>query len=479
MIETENLTVEEATPTTPKQRKKMSVKQVSILVISLILIICCIQAVYQLTNSVSSTVMINSIYSAKGQNPDGTPFSIMEIFNDDIMNKTVEKLGNKISTQELRSHLSAHNSTIGDSFLKVEQSIFDGKNEDTYFPTEYILTYSTISEQIKNEGFWAQCKSLVRSIFLPSKTKILNALISSYKEYYAETYLSYSSLFEIDWTLVDSMDYYNRYKFMDDTAKRLIRFLQYKNNISMSQADANADNKYYDLIVELSKGPIHNIDSYQAYVTQNGVTNNKEDLLRQFIYMQKLSEEKNARKMQEYYVLRDAIEIYDSTTTKVVFIPALDENDAFYMNRTKVGLDHLSEKADNAKIEADSATHVAKHYSYLQSCFMEEYTVDENGNQKQIKNTPEQRAHADELYSNLKKEFQEFITEASLLTKDGKQTNQEDLNISNPFCNVSIIGIGMSFAKRFVLLSMAAYVVICITTMISNKKQNEHKEAKQ
>ena len=87
----------------------------------------------------------------------------------------------------------------------------------------------------------------------------------------------------------------------------------------------------------------------------------------------------------EYNILKEAIEMYDSTTTKVVFIPSLDENKEFYMSRTNIGLDYLSEKADNAKLQADSAIHSAKQYSYLQTCFDAEYIIDEDENKIQIK----------------------------------------------------------------------------------------------
>ena len=471
MVETENKTIQETPVKGQKQRMKMGVRKAHIIILSVIVIVCCIHAVYQLTNSVSATVTINSMFSADGQNPDGTPFSIMELFNDDIINTAVEKLNGEMSAQELRNHLTVSDTMTSYSFAKLEQSIFNGENENTYFPTEYLLTYSTISEQIQNEGFFAQCKSLWRSFSLPSKTEILNAVLQSYQEYYSELYLSYGSLFEIDWSVADSMDYYNRFEFMDDTLQRLMRFLQYKNSRSMAQNGTYTNSGYYDLIIELSKGPAQGINDYQAYVTQNGVTNNKEDLLRQFVYMQKLSEEENARKMQEYNVLKEAIEMYDSTTTKVVFIPALDDNKEFYMNRTNIGLDYLSEKADASKLQADSAKYSAKQYSYLQTCFGEEYIIDENGNQIQIKNTSAQREHADELYENLKKEIQQLTMEADLLTSNGKQTDPEELKISAPFCNVSIVSVGMSLAKRFVLLTMSAYVLVYVTMAISKKKQ--------
>lgn len=471
MIEAENKTVQGRAVKSRRLNKEIGAGKGHVVILVLILAICCLNAAYRLTNSVSATIGINSVFSADGQNPDGTPFSIMELFGDDVIDRAVEKLGGKVTAQELRSHLSISDHMNSSSFSRLKQSIFDGENENTYFPTEYLLTYSTISEQIQNEGIAAQCKALVRSSSLPAKSEMLGAVLESYQEYYAEKYLNYDSLFEIDWLAVDSMDYYNRSEFMNDTIQRLMRFLQYKNTGAVSQIEGGGNGGYSDLMVELSKGPAQGVENYQAYVTQNGVTNNKEDLLRQFLYMEKLSQEENTRKMQEYTVLREAIELYDSTTTKVVFIPALDENQEFYMNRTNVGLDYLSEKADNAQLQAASATYSAKQYAYLQTCFGEEYVIDENGSGKQIKNTSEQRMHADELYETLKKDIQRLIAEAAHLTEEGKQTNQEALNVSEPFGSVSIVGAGLSSAKRFVLLLMVAYVVLYTASVLSEKKQ--------
>ena len=475
MVETENKAAPEMSVKKPKKHAKKRMQKTCIILLTAIVIICGIHAVYQWTNSVSATVMIHSIFSADGQNPDGTPFSIMEVFNDDVMNTAVEKLNVKMSASELRNHLSVSDTMVGNSFVKLEQSVFNGENENTYFPTEYLLTYSTISEQIQSEGFFAQCKSFFRSFFLPSKAKILEAVLQSYQEYYAQSYLNYDALFIIDWSLVDAMDYYNRFEFMDDTVQRLTRFLQYKNTRSVAENGTPANSVYYDLIVELSKGPAHGINDYQAYVTQNGVTNDKTDLLRQFVYMQELCEEENTRKLQEYAVLKEAIEMYDSTTTKVVFIPALDDSKEFYMNRTNVGLDYLTEKADAAKLQADSAAYSAKHYLYLQTCFGEEFITYENGDRVRIKNTEEQRNHADRLYENLKKEIQQLTAEAEHLTSNDGETDLEELKTGAPFRNVSIVGIGMSFAKRFVLLIMAAYVLAFVVAAMPKRKNRGEK----
>lgn len=471
MIETENKMIKATSCENQKMNKKMNIVKLCVIVVSIIFAICCIVAVHQLTNSVSATIAINSVLSADGKNPDGSSFSIMELFNDDIMNAATQKLNGKMSVQELRSHLNISDTMTAQSFDQLEESIYNGENDNIYFPAEYSITYSVISEQIRNEGFFAQCKSLWKRFFLPSKSEILNTVLECYQEYYAKTYLNYEGLFDIDWNDVDSMDYYNRYVFMEDTVERFVNFLQYKEDNGILQSKTENGTTYNDMIIGFYQGTYRDVQNYQAYVIQYGVTNDKGALLQQFTYMQKYCLEENTRKLQEYDVLKKAIDLYDTSTSQVLYIPALDGTGSFYMNKTKTGLDYLSDKADDAKLQADSALHAAEQYFYLQSCFGLEYITDVNGKRIQVKNTLDQRAHADELYENLRTEIQRLSAELKLVLTEEHQQNGESFLVGNPSSNMSIVSVGMSFAKRFILLSMAAYVTIYIIVAIYEKKE--------
>ena len=75
-----------------------------------------------------------------------------------------------------------------------------------------------------------------------------------------------------------------------------------------------------------------------------------------FDFMKNLNNETNKRHMSAYKVTKETIDFYDANTTRVVFIPALDEERDFYMNRTKVGIDYLVEKASfGEKIRSKSS----------------------------------------------------------------------------------------------------------------------------
>lgn len=476
MTEAEQKTVQKTPGKIRKNWKKLGIKVIDVIIVAFILVVCGIYAVHQLTNSTSAAIMVNSTFAANGRNPDGTAFDIMELLHDDVLNSAAEKLDEKMTVQELRSHLTVSDTMSGSSYLQLEQSIHDGEEENNYFPTGYQVTYSIVSEDIRDEGIAAQCKSLLKSVYLPSKTEILRAVLVSYQEYYEQKHLSYDALFDIDWSAADEMDYYNRAEFMEDTVLRLQRFLNTRNSTHISRPEVNGSTSIYDLIVESEQGPISSIKNYQVYVIQNGVTNDREELLRQFAYMQDLHKEENTRAAQRYLVLRDAIEMYDSTTTKVVFIPALDDEKSFYMNRTKVGLDYLTEQADDTKLQADTAAYEANQYAELLKAFGAGYDTPEDRTDSKSRNTPAQKAYADQMYESIKAEIQRLAAEAELLAKEGNRVNQETLRIGEPGRSVGMVGVAMSTAKRFVLLLMAAYVVMYPIRVVTGKKTQAEQE---
>jgi hypothetical protein len=393
-----------------------------------------------MTNSRHVTITINSKSVAKGQNPDGSPFDIYRILSDEVLEAAAEKQGGKIGVDELRSLLSVSDSLSAQTNQQLKQSILDGEYENTYFPTVYRLTCTKMSGKISTD-------------------RILDAVAESYQEVYAASYLTYDSMFEVDWADIDTMDYYNRAEALRTEAMRILRFLQDKAKETPVNESASEKLVYGDLSNDLWRLISVDIENHQAYIIQNSITKSRRELLRQFCYMEEICAEEKERKTQEYLILDAAVDMYDSTTTKVVFIPALDQDGDFYMNRTKVGLDYLVERADAARLAADEAEHNAKYYQYLQSCFAENITPEQS-----------QIAHTDGIYLNIKVKLEELMESAQALLAESNVTENEGIKVSDAAMSADIVSVGMSFAKRFVILSMAAYVLICIPSFFFKKK---------
>lgn len=435
-----------------------------LLFFALIFAVCCLYAVLQMTNSRYVTITINSASVSKGQNPDGTAFDIYQILSDEVLEAASEKLEGKISAAELKYHLSVSDALSAKTNQQLKQSILDGEYENTYFPTVYRLTYATAPDGISPDGIGNQIRARLRGS-ARNMDRILEAVAESYQEAYAVSYLTYDSMFEIDWESIDTLDYYNRAEALRMEATRILRFLKDKKNMNPIAVSSSEKLSYGDLYNELEQLISVNLENHQAYIIQNNITKSRKDLLRQFRYMEEIYREEKERKTEAYLVLDEAVDMYDSTTTKVVFIPALDQDDSFYMNRTKVGLDYLVERADAARLAADEAEHNAQYYQYLQTCFSDA-------------DIPEQSQidHADTVYQNIKDQLEELNEAVKLLLAESNQTENEGIKVSNAAMAVGIVGIGFSFAKRFVILSMAGYVLLCIPSFFFKKKRADFQE---
>lgn len=464
------LNTENMTPQKPKKhdkRKRTGKRKkgtLCLLAFALVFVVCCFYAVFQMTNSRYVTITINSASVAKGQNPDGSAFDIYRLLSDEVLEAASQKLGGKIGVDELRRHLSVSDALSAQTNQQLKQSILDGEHENTYFPTVYHLTYVTVPEKTDAGGFAERVRALFRGS-AQSVDRILNAVAESYQEIYAASYLNYDAMFEIDWARMEAADYYNRAEALRTEAMRLLRFLQDRSK-EMPAADAPAGQLTFgDLENDLWQLIRVDLENHQAYIIQNSITRSRKELLRQFRYMEEIYNEEKERKTEEYLILDEAVDMYDSSTTKVVFIPALDQNDSFYMNRTKVGLDYLVESADAARLAADEAEHNAKYYQYLQTCFSKTVTPKQS-----------QLDHTDAIYHGIREEIEGLMEAMKTLLAESNQTNNEGIKIGKADMSVGLVGVGMSFAKRFVILSMAAYIVLFAPSVFFKKKKEAAQE---
>ena len=75
-----------------------------------------------------------------------------------------------------------------------------------------------------------------------------------------------------------------------------------------------------------------------------------------------------------------------------------------------------------------------------------------------------------------KEQLEELMESVRTLLAERNQTENEGIKVSNAGMSAGIVGIGMSFAKRFVILAMAAYVLICIPSVFFKKKCRDSRE---
>ena len=411
-------------------------------------------------NSAYATVSASFSEIADGHNPDGSPFEIYEVLNDEVLKNTCEKLDNKVDWQTLKKHISVTGITTDGTFNSIRQNVLDGNDTYSYFPSRYTITYSIVSDSIAADGVFASIASVFKQIAMPSKTKILQCVADSYKEYYENNYVSTSEMFNIDWSKTKSLDFFNRASEMNNILNRISRYLRkcYNEDVKFVSKDGLS---FGDLNAEADRIRQNDIESFKSFVIQNGITSDRDKLLKQFRYVLNTNYEQTARSRGEYAIMLDGISIYDPSVTKVVFIPALDSDNAFYMNRTKIGIDYLFEYASKANLAGDESENNAHYYEYL----IEQFGNVENSEEWILKAADER---CDEIISKVN----DFCERAAAVNDEYiSSVSYEGVEISSIRYGQGLIPSAVAIVKITVIWASVLYVLWLAYSVLYKKKR--------
>lgn len=436
-----------------------------ILVVFLIASICVIS---QSFNAASINISAHFSSVTEGKNPDGSPFDINELLSDKVLESASAKLNGKVDAATLKKHLSVSDCTSTVDLANLKQKIIDGNTDYSFYPNVYTLTYSTVSDSIKRDGVIEVVSAVFRQIVMPGKKKILKSVAESYSEYYFDKYIAGNVAMKLDWSDTDSLDYYNKATETKAAAEKISRFIlsKYNKNPEFVSADGTG---YGDLYTEIEQIIDIDVDNYMSFVIQNGATSDKASLLRQFAFMEDLYNETEIRHTSAYEITKEVIDFYDSNTTKVVFIPALDEERTFYMNRTKVGIDYLIEKASSEKGLADDALHGAERCRYLTKRFSNSGLA-----------TQEVLDVTDTMYTEIKGKINDFVSKAEAIISEGSQSDEhETIELGNPYGNFDLVSMAVCGGKIFITLLLIGFLAASLIEFIAKiyaKKRTEGEE---
>ena len=428
-----------------------------------LIIIAVVAAVYVIainSNSAYTTVSASFSEIADGHNPDGSPFEIYEVLSDEVLKSACDKLDNKVDPETLKKHISVTGITTDGTFNTIRQKVLDGNDTYSYFPSRYTITYSIVSDSIAADGVFASIAAVFKQLAMPSKTKILQCVADSYKEYYENNYVLTSEVFDIDWSKTKSLDYFNRASEINNILNRISRYLgkRYDEDVEFVSKDGVS---FGDLKDEAAGIMQNDIESYKSFVIQNGITSDRDKLLKQFRYVLNTNNDQAVRSRGEYAIMLDGISIYDPSITKVVFIPALDSENVFYMNRTKIGIDYLTEDASKANLAGDEAENNAHYYEYLISQF-----GNVTNSEDWILNAADKRC--EEIISKVN----DFCERAVVVNDEYiSSVSYEGVEISSISYGQGLIPSAVAIAKITVIWASVLYVLWLACSVLQKKKR--------
>lgn len=427
--------------------------------IAVILVVSLLSGVLAITGQSHIELNTYSETIVEGKNPDGTARNTYELVNDEVLQMASEKLGGKITPGEIRRHLSVDDDWTADETAAFKTGVAHGTGKKYDNPARYIVTYTTVSEYIKEEGILQSIGAFFGQLAKPSKKAVLEAVAESYRDYYEEKHFLNPEILERDISFIGDFDFFNRVEVIEGYAGDMGRLLTEKYDKYVDFVSPTLNIGFGDLADEVDKIIDVDIENYSAYVLEHAVSNDPEKLNCQFRYMRDMYEEEMIRKNALAEINKKAVDMYDSKVTKVVFIPALDAADEFYMNRTKVGIDYLIKDGEDARVAARDAERSFEEYKYYIKKFENSATTEEEALKGEVM--------YDEIETKLLR-IQERALE--LFEETNRDLHYEGITIGEVYTN-GFTGFAKQAVKTGAMLLLIGILLWCAMPLVKSKKR--------
>ncbi len=347
-----------------------------IFVIILTIIVAIIISTYNFLinyNKLTMTLSLNYINIEKGLNPDGTRFNVFEIKSKNVLDKVLAKCNTTgMTVDELRSRIDVYEKVIAKTSEKVRDANISGK-DFKYITNEYSISYSQKDKFKKNHT-----------------TEILEAIASVYKDEFKKNHTSKNDILEIGEEVIEN---YNKYEYIEiadlltNKVEAMERYISSRNNENSAYRSKETSNTFTDILFMIQNFKNIEIEKYKAFVTSSALAKDKDSYIKKLSYnVDRLTLDRN-KAINEVNFTKLAIEKYDPNITGVAFIPSIDKDDEFYMNRTKTGLDYLTKNAYDVGIITEKITKEIARNNYLIDIFSNTIIDEEETNRlKQVAN---------------------------------------------------------------------------------------------
>lgn len=400
-------------------------------------------------------ISLNYDGAQHGLTPSQGRFDIEKIKSDEVISAAIEKTGDKsLTVENVRPRITIDANMPKSAVDKTVSEISNGR-QYSYTPAEFVIYYGQKNKFGKNYT-----------------VDFLNALAESYKDFFASTYSDKNTVLEFSNTSeYENEDYDEICEILSDKTNSMINYLGQEQDKAVDFVSNDTGCRYSDLITSLVNIRDISIEKLSAYIQQNQVSKNKNTFLnkkkhlidsemRNYDYLNGASNISNA-----------SLKIYDARISGVAFVPTVDEENEFYMSRTKTGLDNLSKMSyQNGKKAADLKKTI------------DEYQEKYNKFQNAAESTEEMHQNAELMIDDIEKSLRD-VSELAIRTDNEYITkkNNNYLSISTPEkYSPSIIG----WIKYFVLLSIIMVVGLRLLRIAKHviqgfaDKENDKNESK-
>lgn len=379
------------------------------------------------------TLKYNFQEAAEGETPNKTRLNVSEAFSEEILQETINRGNFPITVDELREELS-----LESEFDETEIDVEDISNIN--IATEY---------------------ELICSPFLAMKgvnpRDFLNLFSDVYYEFFIDTHTENNSILNLDFDDAEGFDYIDLNEYFRVKAEKLYECISgYGNEDSNFRSKTNGET-FVSLAEKINNFINIDLERYYSYVLGNGLSNDASAYQTRMDYQNRLQGVEYDKQMATYDVRLETIQMYDEQMARIVLVPTTDEEEEFYMSRTKIGADYFADEADSALETASSIQEDIMHNKYSKQQVSKSDASDA------------QYEKADQMIEELKKELLDLSEQSQKLSNEylsDKRDGYIVLNLDNK-----------TFWKKLDLLAGCMYTVLfavvlsCYIVVVYGKKK--------
>lgn len=271
---------------------------------------------------------LNYENSSAGLNPDNSKFNLRFFKSEEVLSKAIE-------SADISEHLS-----VGELSSFISMKGVSSKPIDVDADTKYIDSTYEIKLVLPEEY----------TGFITAK-KLLNEVCKAYKEQFVTSYVIDSKALVIKTEDLENAEYSTISNYFDMMVIRGKNYLSEKEE-STTAFTGKDGTTWKSLRQELSNLTEYDLKTFNQYIWENGIAKNpnwaitilkhkNEDLLADYkLYL---------ANVDKYSLV---VNEYRNEMTSSVLIPTYDDNEQFYMSRTKTGIDDISKSMDSYLAEA-------------------------------------------------------------------------------------------------------------------------------
>lgn len=296
-------------------------------------VICTLIFMFALTfqESFTATMIMSLNYeeSVTGKTPNGARFSESEFLTQEYLEDILQSTGlqDDLTTAELADCIS----------ITPTVSKLVTKEDDYYISSSY-----SISIQLP----WSLWGKITAQDFLDQVCRV-------YNRRFTEDYRTNATSLDISFDYSD-MDYEEIGSYFQMMATRIDNYLTVRNDQAGSYLSSTGQS-YSAIKKQVQNLQGYTLAEYQSYIWENGVAKNNArciDDINERDRTLRWSEMSDSQKSSIFMAILDD---YNNKMVSSVLIPTYDNDGAFYMSRTKIGIDDLALRANELLTSAVDA----------------------------------------------------------------------------------------------------------------------------